>query len=78
MYVGEISCDLLVCNGESKGNDNQHGGKDVVCTCSRCEDILMTVLKLCLQNGTEAKIDINLHILRNIVELREEGILLKI
>ena len=38
----------------------------------------MTVLKLCLQNSTEAKIDINLHILRNIVEVLEEGILVKI
>ena len=38
----------------------------------------MTVLKLCLQNSTEAKIDINLDILRNIVEAIEEGILVKI
>ena len=38
----------------------------------------MTVLKLCLQNSTEEKIDINLYILRNIVELIEEGILVKI
>ena len=77
MYVGEISCDLPVCNRESKGNGNQHDGKDV-CTCSGCEDILMTVLKLCLQNSTEAKIDINLHILRNIVEVIDERILVKI
>ena len=38
----------------------------------------MTVLKLCLQNSTEAKININLDILRNIVEAIEEGILVKI
>ena len=34
----------------------------------------MMVLKLYLQNSTEAKIHINLHILRNI----EDGILVKI
>ena len=33
---------------------------------------------LCLQNSTEAKIDINLDILRNIVEVIEDGILVKI
>ena len=38
----------------------------------------MTVLKLCLQNSTEGKIDINLDIRRNIVEVTEEGILVKI
>ena len=38
----------------------------------------MTILKFCLQNSTEAKIDINLDILRNIVEVKEEGILVKI
>ena len=38
----------------------------------------MTVLKLYLHNSTEAKIDINLDILRNIVEVIEEGILVKI
>ena len=38
----------------------------------------MTSLKLCLQNSTEAKIDINLDILRNIVEVIEEGTLVKI
>ena len=38
----------------------------------------MTISKLCLQNNTEAKIDINLDILRNIVEVIEEGILVKI
>ena len=32
-------------------------------------DILMTILKFCLQNSTEAKLDINLDILRNIVEV---------
>ena len=58
-------------------NGNKHGCKDV-CTCSGCEDILMTILKLCLQNSTEAKIDIHLGILRNIVEVIEEGILVKI
>ena len=38
----------------------------------------MTVLELCLQNSTEVKIDINLDILRNIVEVVEEGIFVKI
>ena len=38
----------------------------------------MTILKLCLQNSTEAKLDINLDILRNIVEVIEEEILVKI
>ena len=37
----------------------------------------MTFLKLCLQNNTEAKTDINPDILRNIVEVIEEGILVK-
>ena len=64
-------------NRESKGNGSQHGGKDV-CTCSCCGDILMTDLELCLQTSTEAKIDINPNILRNIVEVMEEGILAKI
>ena len=45
-----------------------------VCTCSWCGDILMTVSELCLQTSTEAKIDINPNILRNIVEVMEEGI----
>ena len=36
------------------GNGNQHGGKDV-CTCSKCEDTLMTILKLCLQNSKESR-----------------------
>ena len=38
----------------------------------------MMVLKLCLQNITEAKIDINLDILRNIVKIIELEILVKI
>ena len=38
----------------------------------------MTVLELCLQNNTESKIDINLDILRNIVEVKEKGIFVKI
>ena len=38
--------------GSEKVNGNQHGGKDV-CTCSKCEDILMTILKLCLQNSKD-------------------------
>ena len=38
----------------------------------------MMVLYFCLQNSSETKIDINLHILRNIVEVIEEGILVKI
>ena len=45
---------------------------------SGCEDILLKILKFCLQNNTEAKIDINIDILRNIVEVIEEGILVKI
>ena len=40
----------------------------------RCGDILMTVLELCLQTSTEAKIDI----LRNTVEVTKEGIFVKI
>ena len=62
-YYGEVS-DL--CNWEStgKGNGNQHGGKDI-CTVSEL-------------TSTEAKIDMNLDILRNIVEVIEEGILVKI
>ena len=35
-------------------------------------DILITISKLCLQNSTEPKLDINLDILRNIVEVIEE------
>ena len=62
---------------ESKGNANQHGGKNI-CTCSGYDDILMKILKLCLQDNTEAKIDINLDKLRNIVEVIEKEILVKI
>ena len=36
---------------------------------SRCEDILLQTLRLCLQNDAEAKININLDILRSIVEV---------
>ena len=64
----------FVLNRESKGNGSQHGGKDVC----MCGDILMTILELCLQTSTEAKIDTNPNILRNIVEVMEEGILVKI
>ena len=35
-------------------------------------EILMTILKLCLQNNTETKLDINLDILRTILEVVEE------
>ena len=42
---------------------------------SGCEDILLKVLKLCLQNDTEAKININLDKLKSIVEVIEEEIL---
>ena len=42
---------------KSNGNGNQHGDKDV-CTCSGCEDILMTISELCIYT--------NLDILRNI------------
>ena len=45
---------------------------------SRCEDILLKILKLCLQKDTEAKININLNKLRSIVEVIEEGILVNI
>ena len=44
---------------------------------SGSEGILLKVLKLCLQNDEEAKISINLDKLRNIVEVIEEGILVK-
>ena len=67
----------FVLKRESNGNGRQHGDKDV-CTCSWCGDILMTVLELCLQTSTQAKTDINPNILRNIVEVMEEGILVKI
>ena len=46
--------------------------------CSDCEDILLKILKLCLQNDAEAIIDINLDKLRNIVEVIEERLLNKI
>ena len=42
---------------------------------SRCEDILLKILKLCLQNDPEAKININLYKLRSIMEVIDEGIL---
>ena len=42
---------------------------------SGCEDILLKILKLCLQNDAAAKIDINLDKLRSIVEVIEDGIL---
>ena len=58
-------------------SSNQHGGKDI-CTCSGCEDILPKILKPCLQNVAEAKIDINLDKLRNFVEVIEEGLLIRI
>ena len=45
---------------------------------SGCEDILLKVLKLCLQNDAEAKININLDKLKSIVEVIEEGILVNI
>ena len=45
---------------------------------SRCEDILLNTLKLCLQNDPEAKININLDKLRSVVEVIEEGIFVKI
>ena len=76
-YDRRASVIFYLCNRESKGNGNQHGCKDV-CMCSGCDDILMTILKHCLQSSTEAKIDINLDILRNIVEVIEDGILVKI
>ena len=39
---------------------------------SGCEDILQKILKLCLQNDAEAKININLDKLRSIVEVIEK------
>ena len=41
---------------------------------SEFEDILLKMLKLCLQNDTEAKININLDKLRSIVEVIEKGL----
>ena len=43
-----------------------------------CEDILLKIVKLCLQNDAEAKININLDKLRSIVEVIDEGILVNI
>ena len=45
---------------------------------SGCEDILLKILKLCLQTDKEAKININPDKLRSIVEVIEEGILVNI
>ena len=45
---------------------------------SECEDILLKILKLCLQKDAEAKIDFNLDKLRSIVEVIEKGILVNI
>ena len=45
---------------------------------SGCEDIWLKVLKPCLQNDGEAKININLDKLKSIVEVIEEGILVNI
>ena len=42
------------------------------------EDILLKILKLCLQNDAEAKININLEKLKIIVEVIEERILVNI
>ena len=45
---------------------------------SGCEDILLKILNLCLQNDTEAKINVNLDKLRSIAEVIEDGILVNI
>ena len=45
---------------------------------SGCEDILLKILKLYLQNDTEAKININPEKLRSIVKVIEEGLLVNI
>ena len=45
---------------------------------SRCEDILLKILKLWLQNDAEAKINVNPDKLRSIVEVIEVGILVNI
>ena len=45
-------------------------------TCA--EDILLKILKLCLQNDAEGKININLDKMRSIVKVIEEGILVNI
>ena len=45
---------------------------------SCCEDILLKILKLCSENDTEAKININPDKLRSTVEVIEEGIVVNI
>ena len=45
---------------------------------SGCEDILLIILKLCLQNDAEAKMNVNPDKLRSIVEVIEEVILVNI
>ena len=45
---------------------------------SGCEVILLKVLKLCLQNDAEGRININLDKLRSIVEVMEEAVLVNI
>ena len=62
------------------GNSNPHGGKPVcMCFCRLgCRYMLLKVLKLCLQNEAEAKININLDKPRSIEEVIEEGIFVKI
>ena len=45
---------------------------------SGCEDIFLKVLKLCLQNDAEAKINTNLDKLRSTVEVIDDGILVNI
>ena len=45
---------------------------------SGCEDVLLKILKFCLQNDLEVKININLDKLRSIVEVIDEGILVNI
>ena len=45
---------------------------------SGCKDILPKILKPCLQNDAEAKININLDKLRSVVDVIDEGILVNI
>ena len=45
---------------------------------SGCEDMLLKILKICLQNDAEAKINIIPDKLRSIVEVIDEGILVNI
>ena len=45
---------------------------------SGCEGILLKILKLCLQNDAETKININPDKLGSIVEVIEEGTLVNI